>query len=142
MANQRAILLIEEDDETRGVLARSLRGYGYQVSVALDEADALERVGAGGLHADLVLVNLVGKPEAKALEVGRRVREHARYDGHTPLVVMPERYGKDVEGTEVNVGGNDWVFYLGEEPGQLRSFLARLMPPRPRPVGATNGEER
>jgi len=39
---------------------------------------------------------------------------------------MPEEYGKDVEGTEVNVEGNDWIFYLGEEPDQLKNFLARL----------------
>lgn len=66
------------------------------------------------------------------MSLGRRVREHAKYNGHTPLIVMPEKYGKDVEGTEVNVGGNDWVFYLGEEPGQLRNILARLLP-RPAP---------
>jgi CheY-like chemotaxis protein len=124
----RTILLIEEDDETRVTLVHNLRGAGYRVIVALDEDDALERVGGGGIPADLVLVNLVGKPEGELLRARRRVREHAKYDGHTPLVVMPEKYAKDVEGTEVNVEGNDWVFYLGEEPGQLRNFLARLLP--------------
>ena len=128
MENPRTILLIEEDDETRTLLVHNLRGYGYRVVVALDEADAIDRVGGGGVPADLLLVNLVGKAADEVLAVGRRVREQARYDARTPLVVMPEKYGKDVEGTEVNVEGNDWVFYLGEEPGQLRSFLARLLP--------------
>ncbi|HLL73927.1 MAG TPA: hypothetical protein VK421_01415 [Pyrinomonadaceae bacterium] len=124
----RTILLIEEDDETRRPLVHNLRGAGYRVIVALDEADALDRVGGGGVPADLVLVNLVGKSAEDVLAVGRRVREHAKYDGHTPLVVMPEKYDKEVEGTEANVGGNDWIFYLGEEPNQLRNFLARLLP--------------
>jgi hypothetical protein len=44
----------------------------------------------------------------------------------TPLVVMAEKYGKDVEGTNVNVGGNDWIFYLGEHLDQLRNLLRRL----------------
>jgi CheY-like chemotaxis protein len=123
----RTILLIEEDDETRVPLVHNLRGAGYHVVVAMDEEDALERVGGGGVPADLVLVNLVGKPEGELLRAGRRVREHAKYDGHTPLVVMPEKYAKEVEGTEVNVEGNDWVFYLGEEPGQLKNLLARLL---------------
>lgn len=127
MENPRTILLIEEDDETRTLLVQNLRGYGYRVVVALDEADAIDRVAGGGIPADLVLVNLVGKAADEVLAVGRRVREQARYDGRTPLVVMPEKYGKDVEGTEVNVEGNDWVFYLGEESGQLRDFLARLL---------------
>lgn len=128
MENPRTILLIEEDDETRTLLVQNLRGYGYRVVVALDGADAIERVAGGGVPADLVLVNLVGKAADEVLAVGRRVREQARYDGRTPLVVMPERYGKDVEGTEVNVAGNDWVFYRGEESGQLRNLLARLLP--------------
>lgn len=50
----------------------------------------------------------------------------ARYDGHTPLVLMPEKDAKELEDTEVNVEGNDWVFYPGEEPDRLRDLLARL----------------
>jgi DNA-binding response OmpR family regulator len=123
----KTILLLEEDDETRKPLVSNLRDAGYRVVVAVDEDDALERVTNGGVPADLVLVNLVGKGAAEVLAVGRRVREHAKYDGNTPLVVMPEKYGEDVEGTEVNVEGNDWIFYLGEEPGQLRNLLARLL---------------
>lgn len=125
---QPSIFLIEEDDDTRGPPMQNLRRAGYHVIVSIDEDDALERVGGGHVHADLILVNLVGKSVDEALSVGRRVREHAKYDGQSPLVVMPEKYGKDVEGTEANVSGNDWVFYLGEEPDQLQNFLNRLLP--------------
>jgi DNA-binding response OmpR family regulator len=124
--NQRTIFLIEEDDETRRPLVMNLRSHGYHVIVSTDEQDALERVAGGGVPADLILVNLVGKPLEYVLSVGRGVRERAKYDGHTPLVVMPEVYGKDVEGTDVNVEGNDWVLYLGEDSHQLRDLLARL----------------
>jgi PleD family two-component response regulator len=121
---QRTIFLIEEDEETRRPLVSNLRGYGYRVVVAVDEGDALEKV--GGVEADLVLVNLVGKTADEVLRVGRRVRQHARYNGRTSLVVMPEKYDKALEDTEVNVGGSEWVFYLGEEPDRLRNLLARL----------------
>ena len=125
---QPTIFLIEEDDETRRPMVSNLRRYGYRVIVAVDEEDALERVGGGGVNADLVLVNLIGKAAGEVLSLGRRVRERAKYDGHTPLVVMPEKYGKDVEGTNVNVEGNDWILYLGEEADQLRNLLARILP--------------
>jgi DNA-binding response OmpR family regulator len=123
--NSRTIFLMEEDDETRPLLKEVLQREGYRVLVALDEEDARERVSGGGVHADLVLIDLVGKSTEEALNVGRRIRRHAKYDGHTPLVVMAEKYGKDVEGTDVNVEGNDWVTYL-EEHDQLRNLLARL----------------
>ncbi|PYS78885.1 MAG: hypothetical protein DMF67_02600 [Acidobacteria bacterium] len=124
--NQATIFLVEEDDETRRPLVNNLRGYGYRVIVALDEEAALESVGGGRMSADLILVNLVGKSTDEALDMGRRIRAHAKYDGHTPLVVMAEKYGEDVEGTDVNVAGNDWVTYP-EDARQLRRLLDRLI---------------
>ena len=113
---QPTIFLIEEDDETRLVLKQSLTRYGYRLSVATDEEDALDRVSSGRTSADLILINVVGKSVEEILHMGRRIREQAQLDGNTPLVVMAEKYGKDLEGTDENVGGNDWVFYLGEDP--------------------------
>jgi DNA-binding response OmpR family regulator len=121
---QPTIFLVEEDEETRRPLVSNLRAYGYRVVVAVDEEDALERV--GDVNADLVLVGLVGKTAAEVLAAGRRVRRHSTYNGRTSLVVMPEKYAKGLEDTEVNVGGSEWVFYLGEEPDRLRDLLARL----------------
>ena len=119
------VFLLEEDDETRRPLVRNLRRYGYRVVVAFDEEDALEKV-SGHVPADLVLLNLVGKSTEEALDIGRRVRAHAKYDGHTPLVVMAERYGEDLEGTDVNAGGNDWITYP-EDAEQLRRLIDRLI---------------
>jgi CheY-like chemotaxis protein len=126
--NRRTILLVEEDDETRPVLRANLQTDGYRLLLALDEEDALDRVdgGGGGAQADLVLINLVGVAPEAALAAGRRIRAHAKYDGRTPLVVMAEKYGKDLEGTDVNVSGNDWITYL-EDHDQLRNLLARLL---------------
>ena len=47
-------------------------------------------------------------------------------DDNTPLIVMAEKYAQDLEGTDENVGGNDWILYLGEEPEQLPNLLRRL----------------
>jgi DNA-binding response OmpR family regulator len=125
--NKRTIFLIEEDDDTRPLLKQNLQTDGYRVLLAIDEEDALERVDGNGAYADLVLVNLVGKSVEEVLAAGRRIRTHAKYDGHTPLVVMAEKYGADLEGTDVNVGSNDWVTYL-EDHIQLKNLLARLLP--------------
>jgi CheY-like chemotaxis protein len=139
---KQVVLLVDDDDEVRSILRHGLERAGFRVVAAFDERDAVERavhdrpglillemgrVGGGGLRADLILVNLVRWTAEEVLAVGRRVREHAPYDGLTPLVVMPEKYGKEVEGTSVRVGDSDWVVYLGEEPGQLQDLLARLL---------------
>ncbi len=122
---QPIIFLVEADDETRPLLKSNLQRYGHHVIVALDEEDALERA-RGGIHADLILVDVISMSPEEALNIGRQLRNYTKHNGHTPLVVMAEKYGADVEGTNVNVGGNDWITYL-EEPGQLKNLLASLL---------------
>lgn len=123
---QPIILLIEEDDETRPILRRNLQEDGYRVLLALDESDALDRLaGDGQVRADLILINLVGKTPAEVLQTGQRIRERGKYDSTTPLVVLAEKYGADLEGTDVEVGGNDWITYP-EDAEQLHRLLARL----------------
>ncbi|MBV9960366.1 MAG: hypothetical protein JO360_18210 [Acidobacteria bacterium] len=123
---QAIIFLIEEDDETRPLLKENLHRYGYRVIIAIDEEDALERVKGGHLQTDLLLINLVDKSPEETLRVGRRVREQANNDGHIPLVVMAEKYGDELEGTNLNVSGDDWITYL-EDAEQLERLLARLL---------------
>ncbi|HJR06006.1 MAG TPA: hypothetical protein VJ842_01820 [Pyrinomonadaceae bacterium] len=125
--NRATIFLIEEDDETRPLLRRNLTRDGFRVLMAIDEDDAISRVDDGHLKADLVLINLVGRSVEDTLQIGRRIREHGKSDGATPLVVLADKYEKDVEGTNVNVGGNDWILYLGEDLDQLQNLLHSLL---------------
>ena len=124
--NQPTIFLVEPDDETRPILKSNLQRYGYRVIIALDEEDAMDRANGTGIQADLILVDVVRISPEDALGVGRRIRNRAKRNGRTPLVVMAEKFGADVEGTDVNVGGNDWITYL-EDHGQLKNLLARLV---------------
>jgi DNA-binding response OmpR family regulator len=125
---QGTIFFIESDDDTRRLLKQGLRANGYKVLVAEDVEEALEGAEYGLARADLILLGPLGNSTEDALDLGRRIRGHAKHNGDTPLVVMAEKYGKDVEGTDVNAGGNDWIFYLGEDSGQLRNLLARVSP--------------
>ncbi len=124
--NRPTIFLLEEDDDTRPGLKTNLRKMGFRVLVAADMEDALDWLGTGYIHADLVLVDLVRKSPEEALQIGRKLRDYAKYDAHTPLVVMAEKYARELEGTDVNIRNNDWIFYLGEEQGQLNRLMKRL----------------
>jgi DNA-binding response OmpR family regulator len=122
------IFLVEEDNNARPNLTRNLRKLGYRLLVAANLEDAREWVSAEGhIHADLVLLDLIGKTPEEAVRLGRELRTHARYDGHTPLVVMPESVPEELEGTDVSVSGYDWISYL-EDSDQLSRLLKRLVP--------------
>jgi DNA-binding response OmpR family regulator len=119
------IMLIEEDDDARPIIRQSLRRAGFDVLVAVDEASAHDWLAAGCGRADLILVNLVGKTTDEAFEAARRVKRQSALGGSTPVVVIAEKYGDGLEGTDVRVGEGEWVTYM-EDSTQLHELIARL----------------
>jgi DNA-binding response OmpR family regulator len=119
------ILLIEEDDEARPIIRHNLRRAGYGVLVAVDEQTAHDWLSAGEAHADLILVNLVGKTTDEAFDAARRLKRQSALDGSTPVVVIAEQYGDGLEGTDVREGEGEWVTYM-EDSTQLHALISRL----------------
>lgn len=76
---------------------------------------------SSGLAAVFIFtpIDLISKSTEDALLIGRRLRAHGKSHCNTPLVVIPETVGKDVEGTDENMGANDWVCYY-EDSYQLQ----------------------
>jgi DNA-binding response OmpR family regulator len=125
MDNRATILLLEEDDDAQRVLKAGFRKHGFRVLLAVSLEDALDWMSMNYIHADLVVVDLVRKSPEEALKIGRTLRERAKYDSQTPLVVMPEQFSEELQGTDDNVGGNDWVCYYADAD-QLHRLLERL----------------
>jgi hypothetical protein len=61
------------------------------------------------------------------MNMGRRICQGAQLPSSTPIVVMAERYGEDMEGKDVKVGQSEYVTYL-EDGEQLMNLLHRLCP--------------
>lgn len=121
------ILVVEADDQVRPILSENLRNYGYHVVVALDEADAIDRTKGGGLYPSLILLNQVGYSIQEYVVIGQRICQSADLDGNTPIVVMAERYGADMEGKDIQLNETEYVTYL-EDGQQLMNLLHRLCP--------------
>jgi len=121
------ILVVEEDNDARPCLTKNLRHFGYRLLVAANVEDALEWVsGSSYIHADMLIIDLVGKLPEEALILGQHLRTQASYHNQTPLVVMPEKVAKDMEGTDENMGANDWICYY-EDSDQLQRLVLRLL---------------
>ena len=68
------VLVVEDEDAVRKLVARVLQRRGYQVMLATDGADALRVVGQHGSGIDLVLSDLV-MPEMGGRELADHMRE-------------------------------------------------------------------
>ncbi|HEY9761070.1 MAG TPA: hypothetical protein V6D07_01030 [Trichocoleus sp.] len=122
---QPTILLIEPDDAARPVLMDNLRRWGYSLVVALDEADAIGRTKDRGHSFDLLLMNQFRQSIEHFIAVGKDIRQQAGLPSSTPIVVMAEHYGAELEGQNLQVGENEYVTYL-EDGEQLKCLLYQL----------------
>ena len=121
------ILVVEPDNDVRPLLRTNLHRQGYRAIMTLDEEDAIARARGDGDRPDLILINQYRQPLDKAIHIGRRIRQDAGLPSDTPIVIMAERYGEDMEGKDIKVGESDYVTYL-EDGEQLINLLQRLCP--------------
>lgn len=121
------IFVLEPDNDVRPLLKHNLENWGYQVIMALDEADALQRAKGGGERFGLILLNQNGRSIDEIIAIGRQIRQSTELDSGAPMIVMAERYGVELEGQNIQVGENEYVTYL-EDGQQLKNLLAQLCP--------------
>jgi two-component system response regulator MprA len=116
------ILVVDDEAAVRESLERSLRFEGYQVVVAADGAEALERVRDD--RPDAVVLDVL-MPRLDGLEACRRLR--ARGDD-LPVLLLTARDGVADRVSGLDVGADDYLvkpFALEELLARLRALLRR-----------------
>src|SRR4051794_24252572 len=77
------ILVVEDQDEPRRVLARALTSFGYELELARDGIEGLAKL---NLEIDLVLLD-ASMPGMDGFELARQIREHSTY-GDLPIIMV------------------------------------------------------
>jgi DNA-binding response OmpR family regulator len=112
---QALILVVEDDEELRTLLAFNLERHGYRVAQAEDGAAGLEL--ARALGPDLVILDLL-LPKLD----GRQVCRQLRAESDTP-VMMLTALDKEIDVVNgLDAGADDYV----TKPFALRELLARV----------------
>jgi two-component system, OmpR family, response regulator len=116
------ILLVEDDLELRGLLARGLRDEGFAVGGASTGADAMRRVQAA--PPDAMIID-IGLPDADGRDLCQALRARGI---RAPVLFLTAR---DAIGDRLSgfaAGGDDYVtkpFHIAEVAARLRALLAR-----------------
>ncbi len=124
------ILVVDDEPAVRDSLRRALQLEGYEVELAGDGQEALDRLSENGVDAagvDAVVLD-VSMPRLDGLEACRRLRK----DGNSlPVLMLTARDQVADRVAGLDAGADDYVvkpFALEELLARLRALLRRLGP--------------
>jgi two-component system, OmpR family, response regulator MprA len=124
------VLVVDDEPAVRTALERALRLEAYDVELAADGREALDRL-ADGSPPDAVVLD-VAMPHVDGLEVCRRLRDAG---DRTPVLMLTARDAIDDRVEGLDAGADDYLvkpFALKELKARLRALLRR--------TGAAGGE--
>src|SRR5262249_55597612 len=125
MTNQElgtSILVVEDDDQLRGVVADSLREEGFRVELAATGADALRRVEQ--TPVDLLVVD-IGLPDTDGRDLCQALRARGT---RTPVLFLTARDALVDRIAGFDAGGDDYLtkpFALVELVARIHAVLRR-----------------
>jgi two-component system, OmpR family, response regulator MprA len=117
------VLVVDDEPGVRTALERALRLEAYDVELAADGREALDRL-AGGTPPDAVVLD-VAMPHVDGLEVCRRLRDAG---DRTPVLMLTARDAVDDRVAGLDAGADDYLvkpFALKELKARLRALLRR-----------------
>ena len=118
------ILVVDDDAAVRESLRRALQLEGYEVELAADGAEALDRLKLDSQEPDALLLD-VSMPRLDGLEVCRRLR---RGGSALPVLMLTARDEVADRVAGLDAGADDYVvkpFALEELLARLRALLRR-----------------
>ncbi|MGZ5234297.1 MAG: response regulator, partial [Burkholderiales bacterium] len=116
------ILVVEDNEDARGMMHAMLTLEGHSVRTAADGATALEQ--AETWQPDVVLMD-IGLPDMIGYDVARRMRQ-SRLDGHVKLVAITG-YGQAQDERRAYEAGFDLHLTKPVSADLLRNVLSVLL---------------
>jgi two-component system, OmpR family, response regulator MprA len=120
------VLVVDDDDAVRSSLQRALGVERYEVELAADGREALDRM--AGERYDAVILD-VAMPEMDGLEACKRMRAAG---DRTPVLMLTARDAIDDRVEGLDAGADDYLvkpFALRELHARLRALLRRVETP-------------
>ena len=109
------LLIVDDEDNLRSMLAAALQHHGYTVTTAANGRDALDVIPKD--RPDLVLLDVM-MPDLDGFEVCRRLRT----DGdRTPVLFLTARDSTEDKVRGLTLGGDDYL----QKPFSLDELMAR-----------------
>ena len=114
-AMDKKILIVEDEKPIADILQFNLEKEGYQIEIAYDGEEALEKVEKS--DPDLVLLDLM-LPKKDGIEVCREIRK----THHMPIIMLTAKDSEIDKVLGLELGADDYV----TKPFSMRELIARI----------------
>lgn len=122
MTARKSILAIDDSRTMRDMLTAALTGAGFDVTVAEDGVDGLEKLEAARPSAVITDMNM---PRLDGMGVIEGIRSDARY-ARLPILVLTTESGTELKQRAKSAGATGWVVKPFDQD-KLVSVLSRLV---------------
>jgi CheY-like chemotaxis protein len=119
------VLIIEDDLVIAAVYSNKIELAGYQVDVALDGEEGMNKLDS--FKPDLVQLDLI-LPKVSGLEIIRRIRSNPELKS-VPIVVVSNGYDGDLFREAREAGANQCVSKLSSSPKVVLDIINQLLTP-------------
>lgn len=116
------LLLVDDSISIRKIIGMLLSNAGYNVDVAVDGVEALEKITSNPY--DLVLTDLE-MPRMHGYELIAEIRSSSQFSA-LPVVVLTSRAGEKHQAKALEVGANDYIVKPVDEDALLQSVRKLL----------------
>ncbi|MFB3818735.1 MAG: response regulator [Candidatus Methylomirabilales bacterium] len=121
------ILVVDDSPTMRGMLQRALGGAGYEVILASDGCEALQRLAHTPVRLILTDINMPRMDGVAFIAAVRRDPRHAR----TPILALTTEAEADAKAAGKAAGATGWMV-KPFEPGRLCEVVQAVLGPRTR----------
>ena len=115
MAKKVKILVVDDEPKIRLFIRTNLEARGYEVHLAQDGVEAVEK--AALVSPDVIVLD-VNMPRMDGIEACRRIREWT----NTPIIILSVREDEKDKVRALNEGADDYV----TKPFGIEELLARI----------------
>ena len=117
------ILVADDSASMRQFISFTLKGAGYQVTEAIDGADAVEKIKNNKIN---MVISDLNMPNMDGMELLKYLRGHDSFK-FTPVVMLTTESGKSRVLEAKNAGINGWII-KPFEPKKLTDVVKKLLP--------------
>lgn len=116
------ILLVDDDPDVRDIYEETLSEAGYQVDLAIDGQEGLDKIFKGGY--DLILLDIM-MPKVDGLTVLKKVKEGSPWN--TPIVVLSQLTEEKTKQEAKDLGAKDYLIKSDLTPDIVLNKISQIL---------------